>query len=100
MGPLQLIQESSQLRPVHYYVNETRSFQGYEYTTAQVLDLSLYTTFLAKFSRTVIEHGLHRIFGLKLNSKMDMMAGLSLSFETNTYYHHPGRSVNTIGHRL
>lgn len=80
MGPLHPAQESSQLFPVHYYVDEIGSFQGYEYTTAQVPDLSQYTAFLAEFSRTVVERGLHRTFGLKLNSEMDMTGWVEFEF--------------------
>jgi len=80
MGPLQPAQEPSQLRPVHYYVDETGSFQAYEYTTAQVPDLSRYTAFLTEFSRTVVERGLHHIFGLKLNSKMDVTGWVEFEF--------------------
>ena len=80
LGPLQLSQESSQLHPVHYYVDETGSFQAYEYTAAQVPDLSRYDSFLAEFSRIVVERGLQRKLGLKLNSKMDETGWAELEF--------------------
>ncbi|EEQ29276.1 hypothetical protein McanMca71_006678 [Microsporum canis] len=80
LGPLKLAEQSSQLRPIHYYVDETGSFQAYEYTNAQVPDLSRYDSFLAEFSKIVIERGLQRKLGLKLNTKMDEAGWTELEF--------------------
>jgi hypothetical protein len=83
LGPLNPTQESLQLRPVHYYIDESGSFQAYEYTSAEVLDLSGYQSFLAEFGTLVIERGLQRKLGLKLNSKMDETGWAEFEFRDN-----------------
>ncbi|KAJ5726570.1 uncharacterized protein N7483_007927 [Penicillium malachiteum] len=80
LGPLKPAQEPSQLRPVHYFLNEAGSFQAYEYTSAQVPDISGYESFLAEFGTLLVKRGLQRKLGLKLNSKIDETGWVEFEF--------------------
>ncbi|RYP80489.1 hypothetical protein DL770_006206 [Monosporascus sp. CRB-9-2] len=79
-GAIQVMQPSkypdkSSLQGFHYLIDEDGSFQAFEYTTPdRVGDLSDYQPFLKGFSRVIVERGLQRKLGLKVNSTPDGIA--------------------------
>lgn len=61
--------DATQLRGVNFFVDDDGSLQAYEYTESEVVDISSYGPFIAKFCAFVLERGLQRKFGLKLSSE-------------------------------
>jgi len=70
MRPVKLT-ETTNLHPVHFFVENEGSLQSYEYTAYEVADVSNIRTFLVEFCHVVAERGLQRMFGLKINSGSD-----------------------------
>lgn len=63
---------SSQLRGIHYFVDDDMSLQAYEYGNFEVPDMTGLESFLSEFCSLVSERGLQRKFGLKLQCEDDM----------------------------
>jgi hypothetical protein len=65
MRPIQSTNVSN-LRGIHFFVDQDGKLQAYEYSTAEVPNLSKFGEFLAEFCCMVTKRGLQRKLGLKM----------------------------------
>ncbi|KAF2252487.1 hypothetical protein BU26DRAFT_257636 [Trematosphaeria pertusa] len=79
MGPT-FPSSSPPLRGIHFFVDADGVFQAYEYANIDVPDMSAYQTFLDEFGRLILERGLQRIFGLKLDCKQEALGWTEFEF--------------------
>ncbi|KAM3456668.1 hypothetical protein MY3296_001623 [Beauveria thailandica] len=63
--------KNHQLRGIHYFVDEDASLQAYEYSVCDLPDMTGFEPFFTDFCDVVLERGLQRKFGLKLQCEDD-----------------------------